>query len=206
MDSYSIQFIAQPQRGKGRTWELSQCSDMTKVLERLRSLRQLVMVIEGPNSETLTELSDSENILEHCSPTWRRSINIRQLRAYTFFINLPTRTAYITTKEQVGQKIFPPIGVKTGNSDAYAAVILFMHILIRVLEGNKELHTNWIKDMAVGKTKPCQDWGDDTEIESLFNIFANLQKPQARPKITSHPSEITIYASPTSYEIIITKH
>jgi hypothetical protein len=206
MNSYSIQFIAKLQKGKGRTWALSQCSDMVKVLKRLRSLRQLVTVIAGPSSDILTELSDFENILENCSPTWRRSINIRQLRAYTFFINLPTRTVYITTKEQGGQKIFPPIGVKEGNSDAYAAVILFMDIFIRVLEGNNSLNIQWINDMAVGKTQPCQDWGDNTEIESIFNIFANLQQPQASPKITSHPSEITIYASPTSYEIIIIKH
>jgi hypothetical protein len=206
MSSYSIQFIAMTNRGPKRTWELSQCYDIYTVKKRLWRIRQLVTVIAGPSSDILTELSDFENILEHCSPTWRRSINIRHLRAYTFFINLPTRTAYITTKEQGGQKIFPPIGVNVGNSDAYAAVIPFMHILIRVLEGNNSLNIQWINDMAVGKTKTCQDWGDDTEIESLFNIFANLQKPQAPPKITSHPSEITIYASPTSYEIIITRH
>jgi hypothetical protein len=206
MNSYSIQFIAKPQKGKGRTWELSQCSDIDKIQQRLRRIRQLVNTIKGSRSELLAELTDWKHIAQSCNPTWTRSITIPDPRAYTFFINLLTRTAYITTKEQGGQKTFPPIGVNSGNSDAYQNVIGFMRILIRLLEGMNSSNEDWVNDMSVGKVNPHQDWDDDTEIESLFNIFANLQKPQARPKITSHPSEITIYASPTSYEIIITKH
>lgn len=207
MKSYSIQFITNLTNGGGRVWTaLKSCSALPTIEDKFKSLRQLVTVIAGPNSETLTELSDVKNILENCNPTWRRSINIRQLRAYTFFISLPSRTAYITTKEQGGQKTLHSVGVKAGNSDAYASVILFMHILIRVLEGNKDLHTSWIKDMAVGKTKPCQNLVDNTEIDRLLDMVSILQDPKHRSKIASHPPEITIYTSPSSYEIIITKH
>jgi hypothetical protein len=205
MDIYSIQFIAKPQKGGERTWALSQCSDMVKVQKRLRSLRQLVTGIAGPSSDILTELSDVKNILEHCNPTWTRSITIAEARAYTFFIRSQDKAAFITAKAQ--GKIIHHIGLtRASDMKSYQNVIGFMRILIRLLEGMNSSNEDWVNDMAVGKTKPCQDWGDDTEIESLFNIFANLQQPQARPKITSHPSEITIYASPTSYEIIITKH
>jgi len=65
---------------------------------------------------------------------------------------------------------------------------------------------DWVNDMSVGKVNPHQDWGDDIGIESLFNIFSNLQQPQAQSLIAAHPPEITIYASPTSYKIIIIKH
>jgi hypothetical protein len=208
MKNYSIEFITNLANGGGRVWTaLKSCSDLPTIEDRFKSLRQLVTVIAGPNSDTLTELSDVNNILETCGPTWRRSINIRQLRAYTFFISLPSRTAYIATKEQGGQKTLHSVGVKAGNSDAYASVILFMHILIRVLEGNKDLHINWIKDMALGKTNPCQNLVGNTEIDRLLDMFSILQEPQHRSKIASYPPEITIYIPPpSSYEIIVTKH
>ncbi len=105
MKSYSIEFITNLANGGGRVWTaLKSCSDLPTIEDKFKSLRQLVTVIAGPNSDTLTDLSDITNILENCNPTWRRSINIRQLRAYTFFISLPNRTAYIATKEQGGQK------------------------------------------------------------------------------------------------------
>ncbi len=80
-----------------------------------------------------------------------------------------------------------------------------MHILIRVLEGNQDLHINWIKDMAVGKTNPCQNLVGNTEIDRLLDMVSILQDPQHRSKIASHPPEITIYTSPSSYEIRITE-
>jgi hypothetical protein len=208
MKNYSIEFITNLANGGGRVWTaLKSCSDLPTIEDKFRSLRQLVTVIAGPNSDTLADLSDVNNILGNCSPTWRRSINIRQLRAYTFFINLPSRTAYIATKEQGGQKILHSVGVKPGNSDAYAAVILFMHILIRVLEGNKDLHTSWIKDMAVGKVQLEQ--GDDSILSLLQKLQAYPQKMDLRKDCsslyTSHPPEITIYARPSSYDIIITE-
>jgi hypothetical protein len=206
MNSYSIQFIAKPQKGKGRTWELSQCSDIDKIQQRLRRIRQLVNTIKGSRSELLAELTDWKHIAQSCNPTWTRSITIPDPRAYTFFINLLTRTAYITTKEQGGQKIFPPIGVNSGNSDAYQNVIGFMRILIRLLEGMNSSNEDWVNDMSVGKVNPHQDWDDDIGIESLFNIFSNLQQPQAQSLIAAHPPEINIYTSPSSYKIIIIKH
>jgi len=206
MSSYSILFTAIPQKGEKRPWELSQCSDIDKLQQRLRRIRQLVNTIKGSRSELLAELTDWKHIAQSCNPTWTRSITIPDPRAYTFFINLLTRTAYITTKEQGGQKIFPPIGVNSGNSDAYQNVIGFMRILIRLLEGMNSSNEDWVNDMSVGKVNPHQDWDDDTEIQNLLDLFIKLQPPQARSKLTSHPSEITIAVPPSSYKIRIIEH
>jgi hypothetical protein len=196
MNSYSIQFIAQPQRGKGRTWELSQCSDMTKVLERLRRIRQLVTLIAGPNSDILSELTDWENITQSCNPIWKRTITISDSRAYTFLINLSNKQALITAKSQ-GRPL-RKIGLpKAIDMESYQKVISFMYIFIRLLEGMNSPNEEWVKDMSVVQTKPRQGWSDNKEIKHLLNIFPLLQAPP--------PPEITIAVPASSYEIIITK-
>jgi hypothetical protein len=205
MDSYSIQFIAQPQKGQKITWTLSRCSNIYTVKKRLWRIRQLVTLIAGPNSDILSELTDWENITQSCNPIWKRTITISDSRAYTFLINLSNKQALITAKSQ-GRPL-RKIGLpKAINMASYKNVIGLMCILIRLLEGNNSPYEEWVEDMADGKTKPCQDRDNDIGIESLFNIFSNLQQPQAQSLIAAHPPEINIYTSPSSYKIIITRH
>lgn len=205
MKSYSIQFIAKPQKGKKRTWSLMNCSDMDKVKERLVRVGQLTTLIAGPSSEILVELIDWVNILQSCDPTWRRVISIADLRAYTFFISLRNKQAIITAKIQ--GRLLHKIGLpKAPDMDSYQKVINFMYIFIRLLEGMNSPNEAWVKDMSTGKVDPYQDMGDVTELQQALSLLAILQKPQAQSKFTSHPPEITIAVPPSSYEIIITRH
>lgn len=205
MNNYSAQFIFTSAKGRKKTWTLAQSPDLSKLQNRLRRIRQLVTILTGSSSELLTELSDFDNILEHCSPTWSRSIHIAELRVYTFFINCEDKTALITAKTQ-GHKMHTVGLVNAIDIDSYRVVITLMYIFIRIVEGSESSNIQWINDMAIGKNHPYQNNPDIIALQQKVNLYAQWKEFQYISPTGSHPSEINIAISPSSYEIIITKH
>lgn len=203
MKIYSIRLIAKPKNRAEKTWALSQCSNIDKVKERLRRIRQLVNVIPGSSSELLTELTDWVNIAQSCDPTWRRTIVIPEYRMYTLSISLPDRRAIITAKDQ-GEIVKIGLARAIDMAD-YQDMISFMNILIQVLEENNSPNEQWVKDMAVGKTHPYQNDSNIIALQQKVNLYAKWKKCQYLSLTGSHPPEINIYTPPSSYEIIITR-
>ena len=179
-----------------RSWNTTEV-DISTIQIRLALIRQVISILDAPNSPFIDEIKTLENILPNLDSEWCKESVLEKQRLYMLTLN-PYTEASITVRED--DTTLHQIGLCGENSQStYSQILNIMYLLIRILEGPDSINISYLEKVSIKRKHPHTV--DEPNNEHQENV-----RQQLEAIFNQSASQITLISPPAKYRIIVTRH